>query len=331
MITVRARDPALIYEQSRQRSGGRPPRWTAVAISRLRVSPRPLLAAAVIGVGALVPAFVGLVRDGQVIAGAPAWLKPAKFAISIAIYCATLSWLLTLVRGHRRVVQTVGWLTGVALIAELALIDLQVLRGTTSHFNTSTPTDALILATMGALVALVFLAALATAGLLIRQRGLPHPLATGVRAGLVVSILGMTEAVLMVVNSTYHRGSGHTVGAPDGGPGLPLTGWSTQHGDLRVAHFVGLHALQVLPVLAVLLHRYGGAFPQPIQIRMMRTAAVGYAGLVGLLTWQAERGLPLLHPDMAVTAVGTAGATLTIGTAYLLLRRTTTPAATRSP
>ncbi len=51
-----------------------------------------------------------------------------------------------------------------------------------------------------------------------------------------------------------------------------------------MAHFVGLHALQVLPVLAVLLHRYGGAFPQPIQIRMMRTAAVGYAGLVGLLT-----------------------------------------------
>lgn len=120
------------------------------------------------------------------------------------------------------------------------------------------------------------------------------------------------------------------MGAPDGGPGLPLTGWSTQHGDLRVAHFVGLHALQVLPVLAVLLHRYGGAFPQPIQIRMMRTAAVGYAGLVGLPTWQAERGLPLLHPDLAVIAVGTAGATLTIGTVYLLLRRATAPAVTRS-
>lgn len=183
MFPLRARDPALTHEPVVSRHPIRRPAPTR------RLSPggggcreqsrRPLLAAAVVGVGALVPAFVGLVGDGQVIAGAPAWLKPAKFALSIAIYCATLSWLLTLVRGHRRVVQTVGWLTGVALIAELALIDLQVLRGTTSHFNTSTPTDAVILAAMGALVALVFLAALATAGLLIRQRGL-RPTTAGV-------------------------------------------------------------------------------------------------------------------------------------------------------
>lgn len=304
---------------------------TARSIVRLRVGRRPLLVAAAVSLAALVPSIVGLLADGQVIAGASAWLKPAKFAISIAVYCATLSWLLSLVQGHRRVLRVVGWLTGAALIAELVLIDIQVLRGTTSHFNTSTRTDSLILVAMGGLVGVVFLAALVAAGLLVRQRGLPTPLATGVRAGLGVSILGMAEAVLMIMNGTHHPGGGHTVGAPDGGPGVPLTGWSTQHGDLRVAHFVGLHALQVLPALAVLLHRYGAALEPLTQTRLVRTVAVGYAGLVALLTWQAERGLPLLHPDPAVMAVGTAGAALIAGTALVLLRPAVTgPGLTRS-
>src|SRR5918993_3129097 len=80
----------------------------------------------------------GLLLDPRVIIGAPAWLKPAKFAISISIYCFTLLWMLTFVRGRPRLVGLVSWVTAVALFVEMALIAGAAAFGTTSHFNVAT-------------------------------------------------------------------------------------------------------------------------------------------------------------------------------------------------
>jgi hypothetical protein len=83
----------------------------------------------------------------------------------------------------------------------------------------------------------------------------------------------------------------HTVGAPDGGPGLPATGWSTEHGDLRVPHFVGLHALQVLPLFVIALRRRG--WPESLRVRAAVWAGVAYSGLYVALLVQALRGQPV--------------------------------------
>jgi hypothetical protein len=87
----------------------------------------------------------------------------------------------------------------------------------------------------------------------------------------------------------------HTVGAPDGGPGLPLTRWSTEGGDLRVPHFVGLHALQVLPILGWVFERRRRAAAAP----RVLAAGAGWIGLFLLTLWQALRGQPVLAPDAA--------------------------------
>ena len=83
----------------------------------------------------------------------------------------------------------------------------------------------------------------------------------------------------------------HTVGAPDGGPGLPVTGWSTRHGDVRVPHFVGLHAWQVLPLFVLVALR---RFDDTTRTRLAVAAAGAYAAIFLALLVQAVRGLPLL-------------------------------------
>jgi hypothetical protein len=95
---------------------------------------------------------------------------------------------------------------------------------------------------------------------------------------------------------------GHSVGVPDGGPGMPITDWSTTGGDLRIPHFVGMHALQALPLLALLLgilaRRVTLLRDVQVRVGLIRTGAAAYTGLVGLVTWQALRGQPLIHPDV---------------------------------
>jgi hypothetical protein len=280
-----------------------------------------LMATAALSVVGLLVAVVGLAADPTLITGVPAWLKPAKFAVSIALYCATLAWMLSLVQGHRRLVRVVAGVTGVALLAELVLIAVQAARGTTSHFNVVAPVDEAIFSAMGALVALVFLAAMTAGVLLLLQRRLPPVLGAGIRGGLAVAVLGMSAAILMLANNDFAPGGAHTVGAADGGPGLPLTGWSTAHGDLRVAHFVGLHCLQLLPLVGWLLQRYATGLTETAQLRLVRLGTGAAAGSVVLLAWQAERGLPLLRPDVPVLTAALVGAAVVAGLAGLVVAR----------
>src|SRR5262245_48578489 len=103
-----------------------------------RTSPE-LIAVAALMLVVLAGAIVGLAIDPRVITGAPAWLKPAKFAVSIAIYTVTLAWIFTLIPEWTRTRRVIGRLTAFVMVLEMAIISGQAWRGTTSHFNVSTP------------------------------------------------------------------------------------------------------------------------------------------------------------------------------------------------
>ena len=287
----------------------RPPAAPLAALHRAWRTNRPLTFLGAAMLVTLAVTLGGLVVDDRVITGAPAWLKPAKFAVSIAIYSFTLLWLLNFVEGHRRLVALISWGTTLAFVVEMSAIVGQVMRGTTSHFNFATPFDAAVWGTMATAIVILRLLNLLTAVLLLRQR-LPAPaFAWGLRLGVLIAAVGMALAFLMTLRTPAQKaaavaGQGmgivgaHTVGAEDGGPGLPVVGWSTEGGDLRVAHFVGLHAMQVLPLLGWLVASWPAPWLRPRdRVALVVIAGLGYLGLVLLLTWQALRAQPLVAPD----------------------------------
>lgn len=193
---------------------------------------------------ALFVLFAALAQvDGRTILGIDPWIKPMKFASSIAIYLWTMGWLLAGLPLSDRARRVVRWSLAGPLLVEIALIAMQSARGTTSHFNAATPFDAAVFGAMGLAI---FYVTFVNLYLLVRFWRTPAAgspaYAWGVRLGLLLFLFGSAQGGYMV------GASAHTVGAPDGGAGLPFVNWSTAYGDLRVAHFLGLHALQALPL-----------------------------------------------------------------------------------
>lgn len=255
---------------------------------------------------------VGLVVDGRVLIGAPIWLKPFKFAVSIGIYCVTWAWMASLLTTGRRLANLVSHALVALLGVEYGVIVLQVVRGRASHFNVATPLDSALWKIMAVSIAALWIGTFVLTVLLFRSPIADAASRWAIRLGGVLSLVGLALGYLMVTPtasqlSTMRSGGvtdvigAHAVGVQDGGPIMPVTGWSTTGGDLRIPHFVGMHALQALPLLALLLialARWVRRLGEPrVRLRLVVIAAVGYAGLTALVTWQALRGQALIHPD----------------------------------
>jgi hypothetical protein len=173
------------------------------------------------------------------------------------------------------------------MLVEIACIALQSLRGVTSHFNVKAPFDAGVFGLMGLMILLNTL--LAAALLLLYSTvpaSLPQPYLWAVRLGLVIFLFGSGVGPMMV-----SRGA-HAVGVPDGGPGLPFVNWSTQGGDLRAAHALGLHALQLLPLAAWALLQVGRLSGSQQTAVVVGLAAAYSLTMVAVLR-QALAGHPL--------------------------------------
>lgn len=214
------------------------------------------------------------------VSGINAWIKPMKFFFSIWIFCWTMAWFLTYLDNKRRV-RNYTWAVVVVMIIEQVIITWQAANGRLSHFNTTTIFYQSLFYIMGAAIA----ALTAWTGVIgyyfFKQKKFdaPMPYIWGIRLGIILFVLFSFEGAIMASRLS------HTVGAPDGGPGIPVFNWSTQYGDLRVAHFIGIHSLQVLPLFGYYIARSN---------RSVQLFAAGYFIVTMFLLIQAFREIPLL-------------------------------------
>jgi hypothetical protein len=213
-----------------------------------------------------------------------AWYKPFKFAFSIFLFAWTMTWYCHYLPSFN--IKFFNWTVIVLLGFEIVYIAIQAKKGQLSHYNLSTPVHA-VLYSMMALAATLVTVYTAYAGALFFKYDfptLPDYYLWAIRLGILIFVVFSFEGFVMGSRLT------HTIGGEDGGAGIPLLNWSTKFGDPRISHFIGMHALQILPILSFYL------------VKNTR-ATIAIAGLYGLLAVftlvQALQGKPLFKSKQA--------------------------------
>ncbi len=179
--------------------------------------------------------------------GVNAWYKPLKFALSTFTYAWAMAWYCSYLPNFN--VKLFNWTVIILLGFEIAYIALQAGKGQLSHYNTSTPMHSLLFSMMAIAASLVTLYTAYVCMLFFNGSfdNLPDYYVWSIRLALILFVIFSFEGFAMGARLS------HTVGAMNDNSSLFVLGWSKTFGDLRVAHFVGMHALQVLPIVAYYL------------------------------------------------------------------------------
>lgn len=275
---------------------------------------RPLLALAAAMALLAVVSVVGAIVDPREVMGANLWFKPLKFSLSIAIYAVSLAWVLGLVQRRQRFYWTLGTVSVIALVIEMVIIVGAAALGDRSHFNVSTPLSTALWSTMAASIVVVWMITLVVGIALFRENLGDRARTIAIRAGVLLAVVGMGLAFLMTSPTAQQLADfqgiagAHAVGVPDDGPGIPVLGWSTIGGDLRIPHFVGMHALQVFPLLVFGLEfasrRLAPLRSGVVRLRIVWVAVAAFVATIGTVTLQALSGQSIVQPSGLVLVLG---------------------------
>ncbi len=232
---------------------------------------------------------IGLMIDSRTLMGINVWIKPLKFTISGGVYLLTTGFLITLYPFSKRKRNIINGIVAWAMLLEIGIIVFQASRGVMSHYNQSSKFDALLFIAMGILISFIVLSMIFFIVETIRLKmNTERSVQWAILIGWLVVVFGSWAGGQMIGQMS------HNVGVADGGEGLPLLNWSTVAGDLRVAHFFGLHGIQIIPLFAVVLSRKWKASKKAHTLVTV-LFGLGYALWLGYMFYQAKLGMPLMQ------------------------------------
>jgi hypothetical protein len=230
-----------------------------------------------------------LLVTGGSLAGPISWRKPIIFGFSVGVTCLSIGWVLAFLPKHR----LIGWLLsgtlGISFLVEVFLIDMQQWRGVPSHFNYSTPFDAVVFNIMGTMIVLVEIVVVVVALWTFFSLKAPLSLAWAIRLGMVLLVVSQIFGNLIIANGipqVLDFQTGEFI--REGVNSAYIFGAA---GSMKVPHALTLHAIQVLPLLAFLLLFTN--WSESRRLAAVIVAAAGYTGLVVVSTYQTFSGLTL--------------------------------------
>lgn len=220
--------------------------------------------------------------------GVNAWFKPFKFAFSTFLYAWAMAWYNAYLPKFNT--DVFNWTVILLLGFEIVYISWMAGHGKLSHYNTSTPFYAAMffLMAFAATVVTMYTAYIGFLFFIQSFPSLPDYYLWAIRAGIAIFVVFSLEGFVMGSRLS------HTVGAVNDNSDWFIVGWSKTVGDLRVAHFIGMHALQVLPILSFYVFR---------NCRITMLVSILYGLLAFATLVQALQGKPVFNSVQKVTDI----------------------------
>lgn len=236
---------------------------------------------------AFVLVCLAIIIDDRELLGVNVWIKPAKFLVSTFIFLWTVGWYLKFYPFREKTKTWIANSFSILMFVENSVISLQAGRGVRSHYNVSSAFDATLFSAMGLAIGSITLLVF---WIFIKSFSSKLQLNSGMKWSIRIAWFAFLFASL--VGSLMIRQLAHNVGVPDGGVGLPFLNWSTSGGDLRIAHFFGLHAIQVIPLFAFFSYK---KIESAITARNLSIGfGLLYLGWIVFVFLQAQSGQPLM-------------------------------------